>query len=80
MLICLTIKTPFTKLIKMIDEEYSWYNAYMLDNQDFFYKIDNNDTAETDCFNDQYDENTGLKRNFAILNFMPRTTADNKIF
>ena len=44
----------------------------MLDNQDPFDQIENDETGETVYSNDQDDENTKSSRNSAIPNFMPR--------
>ena len=50
----------------------------MLDNQDPFVKIANDETGEAVYFNDD-DESTNSNRNSAIPNFTSRLIADNEI-
>ena len=53
----------------IVDEAYSHYNAYMLENQDPSCQIEDDETAETGYSNDQDDENAGSKKSlqFYIL-------------
>ena len=72
-------KIKFEPYGDLVHEAYSRYNANMLNSQDPFGQIENDEIGEAVCSNDQDDENTESNRNSEIPNFMPRIIADDKI-
>ena len=68
-------KIKFEPCSDLVDEAYSCYNANMLDNQDPFIQIENDETGEAVYSND---ENTNSSRNPAIPNFKPRFIEDHQ--
>ena len=68
-------KIKFEPCSDLVDEACSCYNANMLDNQDPFSQIENDETGEAVYSND---ENTKSSRTPAIPNFKPRFIEDHQ--
>ena len=72
-------KIKFEPYSNLADEAYSRYNAKMLESQDSFTQIENDETGEAVCSDDQDDENTDSNINSAVPIFMPRIMVVDEI-
>ena len=72
-------KIKFEPYSNLADEAYSRYNAKMLESQDPFTQIENDETGEAVCSDDQDDENTDSNINSAVPIFMPRIMVVDEI-
>ena len=71
-------KIKFEPYSDLVDETCSCYNANILDNQDPFGQVENDETGEAVYCYDQDDENVKSRRNSRIPNFMPRFMVDHE--